>query len=518
MPLWLEQFVNDKPWVIWLPLIACVVGVAALWGWQGRRGKGDIKDDRQRAVRVGWLGGLATVVAVLAVVAFAGYQIDLWGDVWEFVNEQPTLVSWWVAAIGVVVALWGIAVHAWRGEARLSRQCRRCGYDMTGVPGVMMCPECGRMAKNERQLRPRNVRRGAMWLGGLIVFASWTTPSIIAAFRWGPAAALPTRTLVWWPTVSSSPPQGVFKEITRRMEGEPEKIATLLAARRAQLIQCELKAPAELQADYVKLIETSVIKPEEIWEALNVARAEMASPDKARRSAGVALWAQLSGPDELSPEVYLQLLRDADPQVARHVSIFDPVNTHSALSMVLGNGDPEKVDLSDLRLILRQGHSHNIGTKVAAKLEPFRHHADVEIAARATVIVFVDRSATEQVDDELVREVVNAVEYLGSKPNSPGSSLPYLYARAGSLAKLEALVDDPDPSMRSLVCRQYGEWVRSSHPLTVERQLTRWASMLKRLETRLAIETDAAVKAEIAQTIEIINSKVNGRQRLLADE
>lgn len=67
-----------------------------------------------------------------------------------------------VAACGLV-----LAVRALVGGRRRGRSCQGCGYSMEGAPGLI-CPECGRTAKGERELLKRR-RRWAWVILGLVV-------------------------------------------------------------------------------------------------------------------------------------------------------------------------------------------------------------------------------------------------------------------------------------------------------------------------------------------------------------
>jgi hypothetical protein len=81
----------------------------------------------------------------------------------------------WVQ-MALAVASWGLVVGAWvliavwaRGKRGAgARWCAKCLYDMTGLPG-MRCPECGREAKSEKQLRRRKRRWGAL-AAALVLF------------------------------------------------------------------------------------------------------------------------------------------------------------------------------------------------------------------------------------------------------------------------------------------------------------------------------------------------------------
>lgn len=80
-----------------------------------------------------------------------------------------TVSMLWIV-IGAVVGVAGLAllVWAWRGDrAKGRRRCPKCWYDLGSTEGLR-CPECGRVARSERDLaRPRRQRKLAVV--GLIV-------------------------------------------------------------------------------------------------------------------------------------------------------------------------------------------------------------------------------------------------------------------------------------------------------------------------------------------------------------
>lgn len=93
-----------------------------------------------------------------------------------------------IASWGLVIAGWVfVAMWVWGKRGTGSRWCAKCLYDMTGLPG-MRCPECGREARNEKQLRRRKRRWAAlvvaavlfvlnysMWVPGRVQHEGWKT-------------------------------------------------------------------------------------------------------------------------------------------------------------------------------------------------------------------------------------------------------------------------------------------------------------------------------------------------------
>ena len=110
---------------------------------------------------------------------------------------MPIGVQWmyWGGAIGVALGLligsWALAGDWLRHRGR-RRRCPGCWYDMEGVPG-QSCPECGRVAKHERQLRRSRRRWG--WIAAVLMLAPIEIAGIfnvrLAAVNW------PTYTPSW---------------------------------------------------------------------------------------------------------------------------------------------------------------------------------------------------------------------------------------------------------------------------------------------------------------------------------
>ena len=103
-------------------------------------------------------------------------------------------ITMWVG--GGVVGAAGLALLVWSlvGDRSHGRRCRGCRYSMEGVPGLR-CPECGRLARSETELRrrPRKRRRAMVGLALLLV------GGLVAAQ--GEANRRPTG---WWSIVPES--------------------------------------------------------------------------------------------------------------------------------------------------------------------------------------------------------------------------------------------------------------------------------------------------------------------------
>jgi hypothetical protein len=106
---------------------------------------------------------------------------------------------WGASAATGLLALALLAWALWRDKSHKTRHCPKCGYEMTGVPGLT-CPECGRTARSEKALfRRRRSQRSLAICSALLLLAgglgSW--PSIERDGWWTFA---PDTALIWfWP-------------------------------------------------------------------------------------------------------------------------------------------------------------------------------------------------------------------------------------------------------------------------------------------------------------------------------
>lgn len=111
-----------------------------------------------------------------------------------------TVVVLWLSGmllggIGAFVLAWALFADRFRGEHG-RRRCRRCWYEMTGVAGLQ-CPECGRVARDERHLHAtrRYWRRG---VSGLLVLLAgigcgWYASGLLLGWRSVAPAAIALR-------------------------------------------------------------------------------------------------------------------------------------------------------------------------------------------------------------------------------------------------------------------------------------------------------------------------------------
>lgn len=102
----------------------------------------------------------------------------------------PQITSIWIALPGVALAITTLAVVvAWRGRyADLHPLCRRCKYDLTGLPrGSTVCSECGADLTRRDAIQPghRAVRARLLWAGliGAMPCAAWLAGAAFMRLR-----------------------------------------------------------------------------------------------------------------------------------------------------------------------------------------------------------------------------------------------------------------------------------------------------------------------------------------------
>jgi hypothetical protein len=97
---------------------------------------------------------------------------DLTGGEISMSDLIPSLAPWGGRVLVAVVFLVGMAI-AWRGLLRRrlpSPHCRKCSYNLTGLPSLR-CPECGWIARNSAAAQ-RGPRRWRLVLLGMMLAAS----------------------------------------------------------------------------------------------------------------------------------------------------------------------------------------------------------------------------------------------------------------------------------------------------------------------------------------------------------
>lgn len=107
------------------------------------------------------------------------------------------MMAAWIGVAGLVAALVGAVVAAWGlagDRARGRRRCGRCWYDMGAVVGLK-CPECGRDAKGERDLR-RTRRRWRWVIVGVLLVGG--AAEAVRRGKTPVVQQLPTRVVAWF--------------------------------------------------------------------------------------------------------------------------------------------------------------------------------------------------------------------------------------------------------------------------------------------------------------------------------
>lgn len=162
---------------------------------------------------------------------------------------------YWIAGValagaGAFLVCWGLFSDRFSGN-RTKRRCARCWYDMASVAGLK-CPECGRSAKNEKELR-RARRRWFLSAGGIALFVMGVaTHCWVIRVQHGWNALLPLSVQV--------------------------RIVPLLGAETVLLNAAyggqpaEYAADAELRNRVIALAEATLTAPNESWDAKRHAR------------------------------------------------------------------------------------------------------------------------------------------------------------------------------------------------------------------------------------------------------
>ena len=508
MPRWLEQFFVDYPVLAWSPLVVCVGCVGTLWWWQVRRGRAG----ERRPLRVGWFGAVATMIVLLGAVVLAGRVLGMWGELWEFVCRRPELPAWWLGAAGGFVIVWGVLVHAWRKEARLKRQCRRCGYDMTGVPGLMTCTECGRVARNEKQLRPRNVRRGAVWAGAVLIGLALMTPSALTAVRRGTAAAMvPSRTLVWWAGATSDPPAWVLTELSVRIKaGEgAEALRGRIAEESETLARRMIKSRAPARSGYARLLRD--VRTE---GTRRVGMEGLASAD-AEDQKGAALLLIIIGEFDLSAEALVPLM--SNPAAGTELSVLCGRSFNTFLARLDGRDGAEAESQTQrirelLRLLSHVGSAESFNDRDL--FERLMKHEDPEIAAGAAVLLHrFANMASYRDDGVLLRAMLRGRQVLIDM-GRPFASLPRdNYDLVNNPSEFTiAWINDPDPTVRKGLFAAMDK-LTSAYAASAKgpRDVpTLW--LLPRLNARLQIEDDPRAKEALQKLISTMERARSGTQ------
>lgn len=130
----------------------------------------------------------------------------MWAWAWAF----------WIGGVLLGCVGFSLLVRAVQLKRIQARACRTCGYDMTGVPGLQ-CLECGRLARNERELwRPRwNLR--LVFTGVLCVLCALAAAYAPRVHERGWLGATPTLLLALGARFQTEWPTELVIEIVRRV-------------------------------------------------------------------------------------------------------------------------------------------------------------------------------------------------------------------------------------------------------------------------------------------------------------
>jgi len=500
--VWVEWLLIEGEPLIWAVLIAAVVGAGVAWTRQ-RGGWGE-----RPPVRAGW-GAVAALAMVVGVAAVAGQTVGLWVEVGRFIESRPALLGWWVGAAGAATVAWGFLAHAWRGEPRLARQCRKCRYDMSTLDGVTVCPECGRRAKSERELRPVVVRRWAVVAGVLLVGLGGATTAVVAVWRDGWAKSMPDWALELCVTRVDGLPDALRAELhARRMADSDSYNAWMGRFSRCTRLLVERALNADAKERY---FYTGLLQGRRLDEAsLAVAIEGLRSDDRARRSSAAVVLAE-TGPARVPFNLLVPVLDGADGEAAEKAGWLVAWQSEGLLREVSGNGArPGSVrDVDTIRRVLRA--LTDVGTLDDdwELLRGLADHYDSEVAARAAVLMAMIAGRTGPVPPNVLRRSVLGRRELEKLPG--GSGLP-AHARTGALLtwgrgpEVVAILSDPDASVRLALCRQLTP-VGLVAPNTPWSDGVRpWMEVLPALEERLRSEDDPAVKAELKALIDTVCS------------
>lgn len=139
---------------------------------------------------------LALALGLLIQLAAAGaIALGLWVQTWSY--DEGIFQGSVFTAVLVGVGAFGVALTAWAlvGIPAPFRRCLGCLYDMRRTGGLR-CPECGRDAKDERELIARRRRPRSAAAGVALAALCIGVLPFLPDPRLGALAFLPTRVLV----------------------------------------------------------------------------------------------------------------------------------------------------------------------------------------------------------------------------------------------------------------------------------------------------------------------------------
>ena len=129
-------------------------------------------------------------------------------------------IAYWLLCAGVVALMGSLIYLAWwalfADRSRGRRRCPRCWYDMAHAPPPgMTCPECGFVAKAERQFH-RTRRRYVLAAAAILINVAGALYITERSMQRGFQALLPTRVLIWMLPFSDNPGTGLLGELVFR--------------------------------------------------------------------------------------------------------------------------------------------------------------------------------------------------------------------------------------------------------------------------------------------------------------
>jgi len=133
-------------------------------------------------------------------------------------------MSWirWVELLGLLALFVFLVYAAWwswfSDRPRGRRRCPECWYDLTHGPG-MTCPECGFVARSERDLRRRRRRplAGALAIVGCVMIGVYLGERVMDV---GWSSYLPTWSLVAAMPITDNSRGFVFRELDQRIRDD----------------------------------------------------------------------------------------------------------------------------------------------------------------------------------------------------------------------------------------------------------------------------------------------------------
>jgi hypothetical protein len=381
---------------------------------------------------------------------------------------------------------------------------------MTAVGG-MKCPECGRESKSERQLRPFNVRRGALWVAAAVIVAGVLLPSGVRVWQRGLAAALPSRTLLWWMTSTGDPPGSVMQEALYRAGQDPLWWQSELEQRSGAIAQRMIECGPERQAAYAAFFNSVPgSRPNPQAYAVGIVNVQSSDP-RTRRNAAALLVALGGWGAPLS--AVEALLADPDPAAQANGRVLITGAVAEIMQCLTGTGGKTKeTDPARVRALFRLLCEMPLNSYYAspAQLEPFCASPDPEVAARAALMR--NRwagSMSTGTRTELRAALLGAktLRELKQPPVQGGVSIATFLWRPDGLKDVGALLDDAEPAVRGELLTEVDAATAAMLVYFVPGNTTYWSPLVELMEARAKREPDAELKA----LLEKLAARITGK-------